>query len=66
VDNFYKQRKMLENFFIWAVDNPVDKAVENSPPFLDVEVIHRLSTGYPQGYPQSYPQGDTNTQAPCP
>jgi len=43
---------MLENFFIWAVDNPVEKAVENSALFLCAKVIHRLSTGYPQGYPQ--------------
>jgi hypothetical protein len=43
---------MIENFYIWGVDNPVDKAVDNSPLFLSSEVIHRLSTGYSQGYPQ--------------
>ena len=53
MDNFYKSLKVRENFAIQGVDNPVDKGVNNFSLFPGLEVIHRLSTGYPQGYPQA-------------
>jgi len=48
VDNFYKSLKVRGNFTIRGVDNSVDKGVNNFSVFLSLQVIHRLSTGYPQ------------------